>query len=289
MGHRDVRRVPLDFDWPLGEVWAGYLLPDSLSEERCGACGGSGYSTHASWLRNRWYGYVPFDPAETGSTPLTPDTPEVRAFAERNVSRAPDYYGTSEEAVVQEATRLADMWNGQWNHHLDQDDVDALHAAGRLRGVPDAADLVNRWSIEGFGHDAINCHVVIEARCAREGVPYTCDACGGAGSMERYPGQRAQAEAWEPTDPPAGDGWQLWETTTEGSPKSPVFKTPEELAAWCADHATVFADMRATYGEWLRMIVGDTLDVGSLAISVGGGPLTFAQRAGEMSEYDPDA
>lgn len=35
--------------------------------------------------------------------------------------------------------------------------------------------------------------------------------------------------------PPTGEGWQLWEDVTEGSPKSPVFATAEELAQWMAD------------------------------------------------------
>jgi hypothetical protein len=30
MGHRTVKRVPLDFDAPLNEVWAGYMMPDDL-------------------------------------------------------------------------------------------------------------------------------------------------------------------------------------------------------------------------------------------------------------------
>jgi hypothetical protein len=30
-------------------------------------------------------------------------------------------------------------------------------------------------------------------------------------------------------DPPIGDGWQLWETVSEGSPITPVFATAEEL------------------------------------------------------------
>lgn len=55
-------------------------------------------------------------------------------------------------------------------------------------------------------------------------------------------------------DPPEGDGYQLWETTTEGAPVSPVFKTPEELAEWCEENATVFANIRATKEEWLEMI-----------------------------------
>jgi hypothetical protein len=47
---------------------------------------------------------------------------------------------------------------------------------------------------------------------------------------------------------------QLFETTSEGSPISPVFATLEALAAWAADHATTFADYHATREEWLRML-----------------------------------
>ena len=32
MGHREVKRVPLDFSWPRGEVWEGFLLPERLQE-----------------------------------------------------------------------------------------------------------------------------------------------------------------------------------------------------------------------------------------------------------------
>src|SRR5690606_7531262 len=116
-----------------------------------------------------------------------------------------------------------------------------------------------------------------KAACERQGLPVSCDQCDGDGTRERYPGQRAEAEAWTETEPPAGDGWQLWETTSEGSPSSPVFKTPEDLAAWCAQHATVFGSMEATYGEWLRMFVNDETDVGSMMVTAGGPP-TFLQR-----------
>ncbi len=52
-------------------------------------------------------------------------------------------------------------------------------------------------------------------------------------------------------------GWQMWETTSEGSPMSPVFETPEELARWLADtEASAFGDMTASYEEWLGMITG---------------------------------
>ena len=49
---REVYRVQLDFDWPLGKVWEGYLPPPGMTEEeteawyendRCGPREGPGY------------------------------------------------------------------------------------------------------------------------------------------------------------------------------------------------------------------------------------------------------
>lgn len=246
---RKVQRVPIDFDWPLSEPWKGYLMPDQFNEKPCTGCKGNGFSPHAQHLHDLWYGHIPFSPESTRSTPLRHDTPAVRAFAERNVAQAPDYYGTGEDAIIREGHRLAGLWNGRWSHHLTQDDVNALVAAGRLMNfthtwnpetrwqkidppVVPTAEQVNEWSLRGLGHDSINAMAVIRARCEREGVPFTCETCQGHGSLEVYEGQRAEAEAWEPTEPPAGDGWQLWETVSEGSPVSPVFPTAEALAQW---------------------------------------------------------
>lgn len=48
---------------------------------------------------------------------------------------------------------------------------------------------------------------------------------------------------------------QMYETCTEGTPISPVMATPEELAHWLADNkASAFADMTATYEQWLATI-----------------------------------
>lgn len=271
---RVAKRVPMEFDWPLGEVWDGYLLPKRLHEARCEACGGSGYSPESQKLHDKWYSNGKFDPSETGSEPLTADTPEVRQFAERSVSRSPEFYGTSPSAVTREAQRLADLWNGAWSHHLAQEDVDALIAEGRLRDFTHefikgegwrprdpmpkvTATDVNRWSILGFGHDSLNAHIAIEAKCERLGIPYVCSVCEGHGSLERWPGQREEAEAWECIEPPTGDGWQMWENTSEGSPSSPVFATPEDLAEWCAVHTTAFGREKAGKAEWLSIITGE--------------------------------
>lgn len=55
-------------------------------------------------------------------------------------------------------------------------------------------------------------------------------------------------------EPPAGDGYQLWETTSEGSPCSPVFATLDELCAYAADNCSTFADSKATEEEWRKML-----------------------------------
>lgn len=50
--------------------------------------------------------------------------------------------------------------------------------------------------------------------------------------------------------------YQMYESTTNGTPISPVFATKEDLARWLADNnASAFADMTATYEQWLSMIV----------------------------------
>jgi hypothetical protein len=47
-----------------------------------------------------------------------------------------------------------------------------------------------------------------------------CDECGGDGWIS------------DPIEPPTGDGWQVWETVSEGSPISPVFATSADLVDW---------------------------------------------------------
>jgi len=43
-------------------------------------------------------------------------------------------------------------------------------------------------------------------------------------------------ENWKSYEPPKGEGYQCWETTSEGSPISPVFKTFDELCEWLSNN-----------------------------------------------------
>lgn len=282
---REIKRVPVDFDWPIDELWHGFLRPDKYDEIPCTACK-NGHSAHAQDLYDLWYGHLPFHPASTGSRPFRADHPVVRARAERNAAHAPEYYGTSEAALVREAERLAKLFNGAMSHHLTQADVDALVEAGRLmdfthtwtKGVgwqkieppvtPTAAQ-VNEWSLDGLAHDSVNAWIVVRARCERDGFPTECERCGGHGSTEAYEGQRAEADAWEPTPVPTGDGWQLWSTTTEGRPISPVFAEGDALARWMSTNPCGFAGSTPSLETAMKWVHGDGWSPSMVGTSAG--------------------
>lgn len=267
---RELKRVPLDFQWPLNKVWAGFLNPHHTAVE-CPHCAGTGSSPTARHLKDQWYGNAAFQPADRGSVPFTPDHPTIRARAERNAmpDRGLGWPGCD---VDREARRLAALFNGQWCHHLNDADVAALLEGGRLRDlthtwtagegwkpkeppcVPTAAE-VNAWSIAGMGHDSINQWIVVGAECKRLGVAESCEHCAGEG--ETWPSDEARKtyDDWRPTEPPVGDGYQIWETVSEGSPISPVFASPEELAKYMAN-TKWGSDKGTPYEQWLKFING---------------------------------
>ena len=167
---REIKRVALDFDWPTDKVWQGYLNPHFEKKQSCSACDGTGSSPECRILTDQWYGRKPFMPEQRGSEPHSIDHPIIRARAEGNVERSPEYYGKGEYAILQEAHRLANLFNGQWMHHLNDDDVSSLLKAGRLIDlthtwtpkdkwqpkdppyIPTAQE-VNDWSMQGIGQD----------------------------------------------------------------------------------------------------------------------------------------
>jgi hypothetical protein len=228
---RIAKRVPMDFDWPLKKVWEGYLMPDRLREDECAACGGDGLTREARAVADTFYPHQ----IEWGNT------------AKANALAWHDKIGQAEVDYLVKKGRLRTWVPGEGG------EGGSWHSVPRTAGEVNAANQRNGIDC----HDTLNRHLLVKFRCKRLGIPLRCATCKGHGTTEKYEGQRAEAEAWEPTEPPIGDGWQMWETTSEGSPTSPVFATAEELAEWCEGNATVFADHRATSAEWLAIITGD--------------------------------
>jgi hypothetical protein len=52
---------------------------------------------------------------------------------------------------------------------------------------------------------------------------------------------------------------QLYETVTEGTPDSPVFKASEfeQLCEYAAEHCTTFAHFKASKEQWMQMLKDD--------------------------------
>ena len=216
---RTLKRVPMDFDWPLKVVWKGYCSPYRATE--CKTCGGSGYNPKTRKLSEDWY-----DSARTGM---------------------------------------------RWCDKLTQDEVDALVESGRFRervgdewvSVPRTAEEVNAanlnhapWS-NVLHHDGSNHYTCVKVRATRLGFYGLCPICEGSGDFWCDSKYEKLAEEWDQIDPPEGPGYQMWETTSEGSPSSPVFETLDELCVWCAEFATTFADFTATAEAWKKMLNDD--------------------------------
>lgn len=189
---REIRRVPLDFDCPLGTTWPGFLMPDELRPVVCPPCAGRGVTPTAQWANSlvtlllmlgehaayrqgrEMHPYL----THLMNRPDLQPTPDAAALAKGLTGRDPGPFGYTE----------SDSWP------LTR----KIYAAAGLR----LADM-------------------------------NCPACDGEGAVPD-PERRAAAEAWEPTEPPAGDGWQMWQTVSEGGPVSPVFPTAGALADWMA-------------------------------------------------------
>lgn len=325
---REVKRVALDFDWPLKKVWKGFIN-DRPNSTACAACEGTGYSPAAKAISDQWYGFNgEFKPSMNGSAPFTHDNPTIRAKAEWNTShiyKEPDGWvdtgKSSEWAIKLEAAYLCDHFNSGWSYHLNDADVAVLLKEGRLsdftryprtkeqkaeyeanekyndaerekpvgernckffnNGYIPSAQEVNEWSISGFGHDSINHWICVKAKCKRLKIPINCPQCKGSGEIWSSPQAKKFYNAWKSTEPPAGKGWQMWETVSEGSPISPVCKTPEELAHWLADNKASCGSSTATYDEWLKMI-----DVGwaMTAMTVNGKFMDGVKAYSELQE-----
>jgi len=265
---REIHRVPLDFSWPLRSRWEGYVNPFYKNMRECPACGGSGYNRVGKFLSDTWYRNSCEDMfgAFFGDNILS-------AWDRHKLARA----GWSEAVCgnIEMAKKFQFTVLAHWSDKLVQEEIDALIERGRLRdfthtwtkadGWQPKKDVKNPtpdevavWAANGMGHDAVNRGICIETRAKRFGIDdLDCKKCDGSGEFWSSPEDKIAAEEWESSDPPIGDGWQMWETTSEGSPISPVFDTPEKLARWLADtRASTFGSMTASYDTWMKMIVG---------------------------------
>ena len=193
-----------------------------------------------------------------------------------------------EPLLNRELDRLLGYYNSEWQHHLNQEEVDCLiehnylvdfthtHIKGQgwVKKDPPyhpTATEVNEWSLGCLSHDSGSAWCVISHRAEKEGVFTGCEYCDGNGYTWPDKATEEAYEAWTETPPPEGPGYQFWENTSEGSPQSPVFETPEDLARYLTDKRERLGGGTTNYEGWLQWITSETPSMPTL-IMVGGKP-----------------
>lgn len=235
---REVKRVPVDFDWPLDEIWKGYLRPERLDGDPCPDCQSG--QTYAGWWLQRLCQRLEM---------LAADVRDQERGRPMHPWLANDPYPPTDSThLFMAPTRVL------------RPSRDMLTLIAGLTGAEEA-------EVGGLFHSGQVS--LFRAIVTASGLPDWggCATCDGEGTLERYPGQRAEAESWKREEPPRGDGWQLWETVSEGSPISPVFPDAEGLAGWLTTPAACWGAMdrpmtisqaRAFVGAgWAPTLIGD--------------------------------
>jgi len=208
---RELKRVPLDFNWPINKVWEGYINPHY---EQCPVCKGSG-STMAMQRLEDLVSLLMLsgsDAMENKCHPYFYDAP---------------LHNTAGKTCGKDMTELTTGLAGREPSMIGYDGCDKWSATKKIIKV---AGLPKTWGI---------C-----PECKGNGIPKD--------KFKKY-------DTWKETEPPKGKGFQLWETTSEGSPQSPVFATLDELCVWASINASTFADCKATAKEWKKMLGKDDI------------------------------
>lgn len=268
MGHRTVRRVPMDFSWPLHKVWDGYIC------HLGGPCPGAGKTCfNGSTAGGKWLERICSLIAMIGDeAACAPHAEELKArgrlyphpyleeWSQAPRTEMPDDVAAELREIEPQGRRMQAF--ADWRRR---------NPAKLLPLTSDLVELAKGLGVRepvGIGSDYYYVYKkLVEAAGLTENWG-TCPVCEGNADD---PAKRAEVEAWKETSPPSGEGWQLWETCSEGSPVSPVFETATALAEWCADNATTFASFKATKEQWLRMFsTEDGADVGSMGMMMDG-------------------
>jgi len=80
-----------------------------------------------------------------------------------------------------------------------------------------------------------------------------CPICKGEGID---PEVKEKYDSWEKYEPPEGEGYQCWGTTSEGSPLSPVFKTFDDLCEWLSNNPSGVT-RKFTKEDWKKALKTD--------------------------------
>lgn len=251
---RELKRVPLDFNAPLNKIWKGYINPHyKPCPQENKTCFG-GHTAAAKWLDA--IVRLLMLAGEEASESHRAD--EMKA---RGRTYPHPYLQEWSQAPRFSIPREINDQALERDHYSDR-----LGVVGRylrdnpLKLLPLTSELANLTAgLAGnkpdvIGYDSRSTWLVTKKLRDMAGLEDkwgVCTVCDGECSD---PLIREVYNNWVPEEPPVGDAFQLWETTSEGSPTSPVFKSLDMLCEWCQNNATTFGSNRASKSEWMSML-----------------------------------
>ena len=186
---RELRRVALDFDWPLNKRWPGFVSPDY---KKCDEC--RGYGQH--------------------------DAANVVA----GIAGLIEMLGTYKERGHPWLTEFMRSFVSGMNRQTIPPKRITEFTDGLMKGTEGHRDPF-------FGNTYRNYQIffrLLELAGLKKDWA-ECPSCDGTGC---HPDDKKiyddiENNVWQPTPPPKGPGYQIWETVSEGSPVSKVYPTEE--------------------------------------------------------------
>ncbi|USN13952.1 hypothetical protein KABACHOK_01160 [Brevundimonas phage vB_BpoS-Kabachok] len=290
---REVKRVALDFDAPMSAWAGYIRPSDGVHNcSVCNGMAQSPFANHLQkrWY-GQGEDYTRIGD-EAGAHRWTAEDPEVRQFAQKNVMQSPGYYVygrigalrdetplTQDDlsrpevraAILHESVRLAALFNESWMYRLSDADLDAILAAEHgipphLTGAfdreakvwvpfdPAPSFTARQLSAMNLNHSQIGMGACMDRVIREAGESWDCpNPDCHAGAVYDSAQIKAALDAWVRVEPPEGEGWQMWQTVSDG-PISPVFSTPEVLADYMSLSLRYSDGLSAK--QWLQFITG---------------------------------
>lgn len=230
---RHCKRVPLDFSWPMNTLWIGYRNPYQGMD--CPYCK-NGYSEKAQAIKAECY-------------------PHIKG----------DYYSVpnpyKERACYNPHAKEHNMTQDEVDYFMSKQHKVTIEQVNRVMAsqFPDAEkitpEIFSKLSLIIFDFTYGLDHRMIDYHSEKEGWNPYCPHCHGEAVLFLNEEIKRLHEEFEWVEPPTGEGYQIWEDTSEGSPITPVFKTAEELAEYCErEGVSWFGSYTAKKENWLRLI-----------------------------------
>lgn len=231
---RKLYKVPLDFAWPINKTWEGYINPYNAKEFGCTECIQG--QTHSAWALDRLCHLI-------------------CVASEDSLQRPKDFNPKAQHLPMTIPPR-GRYFPHPWLLEAGVDDPGTDFHELVIAIINNQDHKRRPDGIGPLGHDGIDRMLIFNALVKAAGKKLrknwaTCQACKGHGIKPEF---YKQYKAWKDYEPPKGEGFQLWETTSEGSPQTPVFKTIEELCEYAEQHCSTFGNYKASATEWRQML-----------------------------------